>query len=566
MTEMSKRVREGDRVDTSVISDLHENKGDITLIDQLLTEQHTLTAVERFSQQHENATSPIQSKHYQDLIPIRKPSTGEQYGFEVDMDKCTGCKACVVACHSLNGLKDNESWRDIGSIRGVAEGVAEQQTVTSACHHCLDPACLSGCPVGAYEKMPETGIVRHLDDQCIGCQYCSLKCPYDVPKYDTGLGIVRKCDMCHDRLAEGEAPACVQSCPNGAISIQLINIEEKKTEAIQGGSMVAGAFRSDYTLPTTNFRSKRKLTSSMESADKMDLTPAHRHSPLVWMLMLTQVAVGISLVDGMGRLLVPSHFEFLTYALTAIALILGNIGLVASLLHIGSPRGAWRVFLGLKTSWLSREIVIFGAWMPVLVLYSGLVWYPVYNAFLPSFFPKEIPPLALSACAVIAVVLGLLSVYCSVMVYVDTQRDFWTMKRTAGRFFGSMLLGGFSVLLFTEGLVKGDVTAITGIVFLVTLLFKIFVEASLLAPARNKEWSFAKKSALIQLRSLRSILTLRWSSFAAALMCGLASLFLPPVALLVLPIVLLGEWLERCIFFQAVVTLKMPGELNQPSH
>ena len=53
----------------------------------------------------------------------------------------------------------------------------------------------------AYEKDPVTGIVRHLDDQCIGCSYCILKCPYDVPKYSRARGIVRKCDMCHSRLA-----------------------------------------------------------------------------------------------------------------------------------------------------------------------------------------------------------------------------------------------------------------------------------------------------------------------------------------------------------------------------
>ena len=61
-----------------------------------------------------------------------------------------------------------------------------QQTVTTACHHCLEPACLSGCPVKAYEKNPVTGIVKHLDDQCIGCQYCILMCPYDAPKYKQG--------------------------------------------------------------------------------------------------------------------------------------------------------------------------------------------------------------------------------------------------------------------------------------------------------------------------------------------------------------------------------------------
>ena len=87
----------------------------------------------------------------------------------------------------------------------MAARVAEpyQQTVTTACHHCVEPACLEGCPVLAYEKDAETGIVRHLDDQCIGCQYCVLKCPYDVPKYSAKRGIVRKCDMCYDAPRRG---------------------------------------------------------------------------------------------------------------------------------------------------------------------------------------------------------------------------------------------------------------------------------------------------------------------------------------------------------------------------
>jgi len=234
---------------------------EITLIDSLLAEQKKLTAVERFSQQHENTSDVLQAESYKDLIPIKKPSTGEQYSFAVDLDKCTGCKACVVACHSLNGLDKDESWRDVGEL--VSLDSPDKQTVTSACHHCADPGCLSGCPVGAYEKIEDTGVVKHLDDQCIGCSYCELKCPYDVPKYNKDLGIVRKCDMCHDRLAEGEAPACVQSCPNGAISIQLITTEEIRANAAKQESIIKGAFRSDYTLPSTVYTSSRKLSDSM---------------------------------------------------------------------------------------------------------------------------------------------------------------------------------------------------------------------------------------------------------------------------------------------------------------
>jgi len=199
------------------------------LIHQLLAEEQQVSLVEQFARAHEGGLAPS-TPSYTNLIPLSQPGEGEQYAFEVDLDLCSGCKACVTACHALNGLDDSEAWRDVGLLASppptIAAGPSEefiQQTVTTACHHCVDPACLNGCPVLAYEKDPGTGIVRHLDDQCIGCQYCMMKCPYDVPKYSDRLGIVRKCDMCHTRLSHEEAPACAQACPNQAITIGLFS-------------------------------------------------------------------------------------------------------------------------------------------------------------------------------------------------------------------------------------------------------------------------------------------------------------------------------------------------------
>ena len=142
------------------------------LIDKLLAEQKKLqTPVARFTKAHDN--HELRTDLYKHLIPFEKPGKGEQYAFQVELDKCTGCKACVVACHTLNGLDEDEAWRDVGLLQA---GNGFQQTVTTACHHCLDPECMNGCPVGAYEKEKDTGIVRHLDANAVD------RAALDVPR------------------------------------------------------------------------------------------------------------------------------------------------------------------------------------------------------------------------------------------------------------------------------------------------------------------------------------------------------------------------------------------------
>ena len=151
-----------------MISNLPDSE--MTLIDKLLSDQQQLhTPVVQISEKID--AGEIRTNTYKHLIPLSKPGAGQQYAFQVELDKCTSCKACVAACHSLNGLEEKEAWRDVGLLHGGEEAPGWQQTVTTACHHCLEPQCMHGCPVNAYEKDDETGIVRHLDDQCIGCEY-----------------------------------------------------------------------------------------------------------------------------------------------------------------------------------------------------------------------------------------------------------------------------------------------------------------------------------------------------------------------------------------------------------
>src|SRR3569623_1673079 len=84
-----------------------------TLVDELLAEQQTLSAVDRFSRLHDRDALPAMARHYKALLPASPPGPGEQYAFEVNLDACTGCKACVSACHALKGLDDDAAWRDV---------------------------------------------------------------------------------------------------------------------------------------------------------------------------------------------------------------------------------------------------------------------------------------------------------------------------------------------------------------------------------------------------------------------------------------------------------------------
>ncbi|NQY91824.1 MAG: molybdopterin oxidoreductase, partial [Deltaproteobacteria bacterium] len=85
-----------------------------SFVERLLDEQQDLSAVERFAQRNDDHQSASRAEHYRDLIPLTEPTQGEQYAFDVNLDACTGCKACVTAGHNLNGLDDDEVWRDVG--------------------------------------------------------------------------------------------------------------------------------------------------------------------------------------------------------------------------------------------------------------------------------------------------------------------------------------------------------------------------------------------------------------------------------------------------------------------
>ena len=554
----------------------HDNPAPLTgpqLVRQFLDERTELTAVETFAR-HDPHINGANARLYRDLIPSHAPGEGQQYAFEVDLDACTGCKACVTACHSLNGLDADESWRDVGLLHGGTTELPVLQTVTTSCHHCLEPACLEGCPVEAYEKDPTTGIVKHLDDQCIGCQYCVLMCPYDVPKYNRARGIVRKCDMCTDRLAVGEAPACAQACPNQAIRISVVS-QQHVVESAESGMFLPGAPDPSYTLPTTRFKSARALPHNLLPADHAAVEPSHTHWALVFMLVLTQLAVGAFLVEWLLHAAITNPQRPPAPLLhTMFALASGLVALGVSVLHLGRPLLAFRAIIGLRTSWLSREIVTFGLFALLAGVYAVVTWLQPVRTGLHGLLGGAV------------VVTGLAGVACSVMVYHCTRRAFWNGPVTAIKFFlTTVMLGvctGLATSLFASAVEDGsmlrEVMRTWGgdlcRVLIAATFFKLLVESSIFRHLRDRRRTAFQRTATLMTGALFAVTVRRFicgilgGILIPALLLADASLhpdqsadpyFLCVLAVLALGLTLAGELSERCLFFSAVVSPKMPG-------
>lgn len=158
-----------------------------------------------------------------------EPSPAEQtVGILIDLTRCTGCQSCTLACQIANDRpqtvtpperlsSDAYSFVDIRSSATVADS-NEPVYVKRQCMHCLHPACVSACTVGALQKSA-AGPVVYDAGKCIGCRYCQYACPFGVPTYDwaNALGLIHKCQMCAARQQEGQLPACIAACPNGAL-------------------------------------------------------------------------------------------------------------------------------------------------------------------------------------------------------------------------------------------------------------------------------------------------------------------------------------------------------------
>ena len=164
-----------------------------------------------------------------DFPNTNSDSNLSKYAALIDISKCTGCRACYVACKTWNKLPVEEerkkikppshnlssrTWTDVEPVF-VSQS---KHFVKWQCMHCQDPACVSSCTVGAMHKTKDGAVVID-DEKCVGCRYCMIACPFSIPKFEweKPRSVVRKCTFCYDRIATGLEPACARACPTGAI-------------------------------------------------------------------------------------------------------------------------------------------------------------------------------------------------------------------------------------------------------------------------------------------------------------------------------------------------------------
>lgn len=182
---------------------------------------------------------------------VGKLSKEDAMGVLVDTTLCVGCRTCEAVCNEVNHLPkpdrpfDDESVLDLHRdtsptaytvVNKYTVGKGDDITRKQQCMHCLEPACSSACIIRAMEKRPN-GSVTYREDLCIGCRYCMVSCPFDVPKfeYSKAVPLIRKCQFCFERQEAGKQPACAEACPAEALKFgrraDLIEEARKRIEA-----------------------------------------------------------------------------------------------------------------------------------------------------------------------------------------------------------------------------------------------------------------------------------------------------------------------------------------------
>lgn len=502
------------------------------------------------------ASTGMQCGNYS--IDIPKLGIDEQYRFHFNATACVGCHCCEAACNEQNGNTPDVKWRRVGEMQGGEFPNFKQFFNSMSCNHCIEPACLIGCPTNSYIKL-DNGIVFHNDDSCIGCQYCTWNCPYQVPVFDKLKGIVTKCHMCHEKLSVGQTPSCVQACPAGAIEIEVVNKNEwiKNDMAKMGVAPLLPDI--DITKPTTRYTLPENLPE-LSPADEHIVKKSHAEFPLVFMTVLTQISLGSMAALFLGQIasLFTGTLKEPSLIFVLCALIPAIIGLPLSALHLGRPLLAITAFKNLKTSWLSREAFWLGNYAILLAVLCFL-FLTYANSTL------KLATEALTLC------FGVYGIYAQSMIYRVKARPSWNKPTTTIKFFGSSYVG---FLLVTFVLASNSLAFVSPLIFAILigsfLSINIFAELKFyrdLNSANGHYYQLIRTKILLNemkfLRNTRIALLLLSSivlPICAILTYEAKDIFLPSLFLAVAIVFgTVSELIGRYLFFVTATAYGLAG-------
>ena len=280
-------------------------------------------------------------------------------GFVFDLNRCTGCQACVVACWMENRERQTQNWRQVHTFNALHHPDQPCFQLSLACHHCEHPACLEQCPAQAYTKDALTGAVNLHPERCMGCRYCTWACPHDAPKFSVSTRTVEKCTFCAERLADRLEPACVARCPVDALGLEAVNN--------QAGTASVPGFARSALNPAIRFVPLRRAAPPEVTAapdrlggflEPLLALPASKITLRgEWSLVLFTTSLSLLVAWQAASLLQGPALRPWLF------LVLGATTLTLSAWHLGHPERAWRAVLNPRTSWLSRELLLVSAFL-----------------------------------------------------------------------------------------------------------------------------------------------------------------------------------------------------------
>jgi len=264
----------------------------------------------------------------------------------------------MVACSIENGNEHGFNLREIYTINpSILNGIPHYH-LSMACNHCLDPPCMEQCPSAAITKDEHSGIVHINNETCIGCRYCSWVCPFGAPVYEISQGVMKKCDMCSDRIDEGFKPACESVCPTGALRTEFFDPEdaEQKDPVFPETDIFPALSITEPgrgPLPEQQYVNTYpdnvlQIFSENRSERSVEISPEGEW-PLIFFTLLISVLGSLSAGHFSGKMSVdPILF-----------LVSGLSGILISIGHLGKKFRSFRIIRNFLRSWLSRESLFF---------------------------------------------------------------------------------------------------------------------------------------------------------------------------------------------------------------